>query len=199
MKAFKKKRKCWYKYRRNQTSGNYEEYRIARNHATSLQRTAHKEFEKSVAADVKDNPKSFWKYVRSKTKKCEGISNLEKEDGTILYSNLEKAVELNNFFCGFFSKENTMSLPTVPIASSPTLDDIEISQDLVYSKLQKLNTTKSPGPDNLHPKVLKELAEVLKIPLSKLYRKSVDEGVLPEHWKAANITPLYKKGSKKKT
>ncbi|KAK6180925.1 hypothetical protein SNE40_008890 [Patella caerulea] len=60
------------------------------------------------------------------------------------------------------------------------------------------HTTKSPGPDNLHPKVLKELADVLKLPLSKLYRKSVDEGVLPEHWKAANITPLYKKGSKKK-
>ncbi|KAK6168093.1 hypothetical protein SNE40_021989 [Patella caerulea] len=90
MKTFKKKRKCWYKYRRNQTSGNYEEYRIARNHATSLQRTVHKEIEKSVAANVKDNPKSFWKYVRSKTKNGEGISNLEKEDGTILYSNLER-------------------------------------------------------------------------------------------------------------
>ena len=42
--------------------------------------------------------------------------------------------------------------------------DIDFSQQLVEAKLAKLNISKSAGPDNIHPRVLKELKEVLSLP-----------------------------------
>jgi hypothetical protein len=38
------------------------------------------------------------------------------------------------------------------------------------------------------------LAEVLASPLSALFERSYDEGVLPNEWLVANVVPLHKKG-----
>ena len=62
--------------------------------------------------------------------------------------------------------------------------------------LMKININKSPGPDQVHPRVLKECAKELAVPLTMLYRASLDGGSLPTAWKDGNITPLFKKGSR---
>ena len=41
-----------------------------------------------------------------------------------------------------------------------------INEDDVRKKLEKLNVNKSPGPDQLHPRVRKELSLILFRPLS---------------------------------
>jgi len=41
---------------------------------------------------------------------------------------------------------------------------------------------------------LRETAYNIALPLTLIFRKSLDEGVLPEQWKCANITPIHKKG-----
>ena len=41
---------------------------------------------------------------------------------------------------------------------------------------------------------LRETAYNIALPLTLIFRKSLDEGVLPEEWKCANITPIHKKG-----
>ena len=65
-------------------------------------------------------------------------------------------------------------------------------------KLKKLNVNKSPGPDGLHPKVLSELAHELAEPLTIIFTKSLQQETLPQAWKDAKVTPLYKKGGKRK-
>ena len=77
-----------------------------------------------------------------------------------------------------------------------TLTDIKITADLVEKKLNKLNVTKSAGPDGFHPRILKELSSSIKTPLNIIFNKSIIDGRLPESWKDAHITPIYKKGSK---
>uniref|UniRef100_A0A8C3KZU3 Reverse transcriptase domain-containing protein n=1 Tax=Chrysolophus pictus TaxID=9089 RepID=A0A8C3KZU3_CHRPC len=52
------------------------------------------------------------------------------------------------------------------------------------------------GPDEIHPRVLRELAEVIAKPLSIIYQCSLLTGEVPEDWKLANVTPIYKKGCK---
>ncbi|PKU42732.1 rna-directed dna polymerase from mobile element jockey-like [Limosa lapponica baueri] len=52
------------------------------------------------------------------------------------------------------------------------------------------------GLDGLHPRVLKELADVLPKPLSIIYVKSWLTGEVPMDWRVANVTPIYKKGKK---
>ena len=42
---------------------------------------------------------------------------------------------------------------------------------MVGKKLQSLRSDKSPDPDNLHPRILKELEKELATPLSIIYNK----------------------------
>jgi len=59
--------------------------------------------------------------------------------------------------------------------------------------LSNLKADKSPGPDKVHPSVLKEYADVLAYPLYLLFRKSLNEGSLPQDWKDGYVTPIFKK------
>ncbi|KAK4826305.1 hypothetical protein QYF61_007152 [Mycteria americana] len=56
--------------------------------------------------------------------------------------------------------------------------------------------TQAMGPDGIHPRVLRELAEVLTKPLSIIYQQSWLNGEVPVDWRLANATPIYKKGRK---
>ncbi|KFQ24133.1 hypothetical protein N332_02939, partial [Mesitornis unicolor] len=71
-----------------------------------------------------------------------------------------------------------------------------IHEEVVSDLLQHLDIHKSMGPDGIHPRVLRELAEVLAKPLSIIYQQSWLTGEVPVNWRLANIMPIYKKGWK---
>jgi len=50
------------------------------------------------------------------------------------------------------------------------------------------------GLDEIHPRVLRELAEVIAEPLSIIYQRSLLMGTVPEDWRLACVTSIYKKG-----
>ena len=50
----------------------------------------------------------------------------------------------------------------------------------------------------MHPKLLKELADIIAEPLEIIFNKSIEEGTIPEMWTEANITAIFKKGDKSK-
>ena len=53
-----------------------------------------------------------------------------------------------------------------------------------------------PGPDGLHPRVLKELSNEISKPLAIIMQISLDEHTVPQNWKYAHVSPILKKGSK---
>ncbi|KFQ80676.1 hypothetical protein N337_11774, partial [Phoenicopterus ruber ruber] len=74
-----------------------------------------------------------------------------------------------------------------------------IQGEMVSDLLHHLDTHKSMGPDGIHPRVLRELAEVAEVltkPLSIIYQQSWLTREVPVDWKLANVTPIYKKGRK---
>jgi hypothetical protein len=44
--------------------------------------------------------------------------------------------------------------------------------------------------------VLRELSDELAKPLATVLKKSLSSGTVPNDWKTANVTPIYKKGKK---
>ena len=54
----------------------------------------------------------------------------------------------------------------------------------------------APGPDGFPPKLLKILRDEVALPLSILFKKSMDAGRIPDDWRDAHITAIHKKGSK---
>ncbi|KAK4823951.1 hypothetical protein QYF61_008337 [Mycteria americana] len=67
---------------------------------------------------------------------------------------------------------------------------------MVSDPLHHLDTHKSMGPDDIHPRVLKELADVLTKPLSIIYQQSWLTGEVPVEYRLANVIPIYRKGWK---
>ena len=53
----------------------------------------------------------------------------------------------------------------------------------VNKLLKELNTTKSPGPDQVHPKVLYELTDNIDKPLCTIFNSSFKTGTVPEGWR----------------
>ena len=107
---------------------------------------------------------------------------------------------LNEYFSSVFTTEDISSLP-VPFCSegntSEHLGQLFVTPEMIANKIKKMKDNKSPGVDGIPPKLLKEFVEQISTPLAKLYNLSL-EGIVPSEWKEANITPLFKKGSRNK-
>jgi len=76
------------------------------------------------------------------------------------------------------------------------MPDLIIKIDNIYNKLCTLNTSKSAGPDMLHPRALYESRDVIAYPLFLIYRKSLQCGKILADWKLAEVTAIHKKGPK---
>ena len=76
------------------------------------------------------------------------------------------------------------------------LDLIECTIEEVEKLLSYLKPSKSPGPDMIHPRIFNECATSLAPSLCYLFNQSFSSGIIPNDWKLANITRIYKKGKR---
>ena len=161
---------------------------------------AKKNHEKYLAKNIKTDPKLTWKYIKSKTKMKVGMPNLYTSNNKkkMTESDEEKAEVLSKFFNSVFVSEPEGRIPTIANKTTKSpMNVLNITPEDVYKKLANLNVNKSCGPDGIHPMFLKENAMSLCEPLAKLMNSSLEKGKVPEDWKCANVTALYKKGDSK--
>jgi len=128
------------------------------------------------------------------------VGPLVQESGSTITDSKHMVEVLNDYFSSVFIKEVTSSMPEARRIfigeDSEILNELTVDVDSVRKKLHALRPDKAAGPDNIPPKLLRELSDELCYPLSVILQKSVDEGVVPNDWKLANVCPIYKKGSR---
>jgi len=117
-------------------------------------------------------------------------------NGATVSTEQELAEEFNAFFTTVFTKEDASSVHSLQqlFCQYGELSDVHVDNQVVRKKLDKLRYDKAPGADDMHPRYLKEIAEEICSPLTMILRKSLDQGVIPEDWRMANVSPIFKKG-----
>ena len=64
--------------------------------------------------------------------------------------------------------------------SAPFMNNIAVCKDGVIKLLKGFNPSKALGSDELHPRVLKELATELGPVFANLFQQSIDTGEIPK-------------------
>jgi hypothetical protein len=136
--------------------------------------------------------KRFWTYIKHKRKDKSSISPLRAE-GVLHTTPIEKANILNKQFQSVFSEKSHIPHDDFQRTHNmqgafPDAENLEITTPGVERLLRKLNPHKAAGPDNIRPRVLKELATEIAPILTIIYRKSLRSGAIPRDWKQANST-----------
>ena len=108
LSRIKRKQHLWSNYIRTKDGQVYQEYCTVRNQVRRLTRKAHKIYEKSIAKQVKKNPKAYWKYAHSKMKIKSGIPSLYKDssNSSTATNDKENADILAEYFQSVFTKED---------------------------------------------------------------------------------------------
>ncbi|KAK4810714.1 hypothetical protein QYF61_007688 [Mycteria americana] len=193
-----KKRRVYDLWKKGQAT--QEDYKGVARLCREKIRRAKAELELNLAAAIKDNKKHFCKYISSKRRAKENLQPLVDGGGNTVIKDEEKAEVLNAFFASVFNSRANYSLGTQPLELEDRDGDQNgapiIQGEMVSDLLHHLDTHKSMGPDEILPRVLKELAEVLTKPLSIIYQQSWLTGEVPADWRLANVTPIFKKGRK---
>ena len=145
------------------------------------------QFEKGIAENIKVSPKKVLVLREIENENRSKIPILMKMDGSEAVTAPEKAETQNSFFSSNFTEEN-LELPNddTPFLGE-YLDAFTITPQMVLDKLRELNPGKTPGPDGWHPYFLKSIADIISIPLSCIFQKSTNEGVVPSQWLQACI------------
>ena len=69
------------------------------------------------------------------------------------------------------------------------LEQFKVTEEDVLKGLRNLKTDKSTGIDGIHPRPLKELADVLAKPIHMIFKKSLETGQLPRNIADNNYRP----------
>ena len=190
-------------YKRKKATNNTEtaaQYNTARREVKKLIRQEKRKYEINVATNAKDDPKKFYKYINNNKHIKSGIGPLLNEDGETITDDKLMTNTFNDYFSSVFTKPNNNRVNTNNlIKSNHEIPVLKVTEKQVLKKIEKMKINKSPGPDNFYPRILKNVKNNIAKHLTTMFNLSLQQGTMPQDWKDANVTPIFKKGSKKHT
>ena len=204
-KLLHKNRRLWTKAKFSGDQAKWANYKKFSNLVKHNLNKAYFAYVKGLAASLNTNPKRFWSFVKSCTKKLSTPAGIIY-DGTGALTPEDKANVFNQFFCSVFNKriDNLSSIPGHGCDYSTVLP-VHLINDLIcttneVAKVPKsLNVNKSCGPDSVSPRLLKECYMELAPSLTRLFNYSLSRGTLPIDWNRRRPTwfKFLNRGSKR--
>ena len=85
-----------------------------------------------------------------------------------------------------------------PLPVNSKISSVSFNRGQVRDKIMKLKPGTAQGPDGIPARVLKDNCDSLCVPFTIIFNKSMEAGCVPHDGKLANVTPIFKKGSKSK-
>jgi hypothetical protein len=156
--------------------------------------------EQKIVGNLKNNCKPLFRYFKSKSKTRKTVSSLKNDSGKLTESPPETAEVLASFFQSVHSFEEFGPLHEYCYNNSElnnVMCGLTVSSVDVKLLLSKLDTSKSMGPDEIHPKILKFLStnDGFINAITTLFNTCISDETIPAIWKTAIVIPIHKKGS----
>ena len=191
----RRKKRAFKQARRSKKQKDWIKYKNLKKSMQRECRSTYHTFISDMLNDEDGKPKRFWSYIKSTRCDNSGVAPLLK-DGILQCEASTKANLLNDQFASVFTHENTSNLPDLGNILHPRVPDFTFDQEGIRKLLAKLKPHTASGPDNLPAHLLKEAADELAPILCLLFNATLHQGKIPQDWKSAYITPIFKKGDK---
>ena len=195
--AIRKKNSVRKKALRKNNDSLWEKYRQLRRDVKYLVRSKRTDYMKVISDNSLSQPKRFWSFFNRLSNRPTIPDTVTAADDSTFTSPEAKAEAFNTYFASVF---NPLEALPANINDDPytdnTIYDIILCREEVLEALRKLDPSKTPGPDLIHPRILKECADELAPSLCALFNLSLQMGKLPLEWKRSNVVPVFKKGDK---
>ena len=142
-----------------------------------------RKFERKLATQVKACPTRYYSYVQSKGATRNSIATLVRHDGSAVYSDKMKAELFLQYFQSVHRIDNVVPLgdpeSATLSAGIPSIRDVPLDVHRVSSALSSLVGSKSAGPDDIHPHMLKIRAPVIAPHALDIYDDTIRHGIIP--------------------
>ena len=213
LEKIKLRNKLLRKYKKSRLQIDRNFFTEARNSVQKLIREKKKSFFEEKLKENVGKPRELWKTLKSLGlgSKSSGDSNisLKKADGDLTSSPTQTA----NLFKDFYANLADDLLKLLPnpknvfgIASAAKFYQKKVEgksfsltgveNEVINKILHNLAVSKAPGIDNVASLFLKDGAEILCDPITRLINLSIKLASFPDEAKTAKIKPLFKKSSR---
>ena len=165
-----------------------------------------KNSEDKVISGMKENVNVFFNYAKARQKTRSKVGPfLDPNTGELNLDPDHTAQCLSDQYSSVFtSPRPEWSIPNLKDFfkvdnTGPTgliLTDIDFNESDIEMACSELSSTSSPGPDGIPAALLKICRKELKYPLYILWRKSLDQGVIPPDLLLVLVSPVHKGGSR---
>ena len=135
----------------------------------------------------------FWSYIKSLKQDYSGVSS-HKHNGKLVTDSIGKAEVLNTQFQSVFTQDPDGDPPSKGPSPHPQMPSFQIGVAGITKLIKGLNIHKAAGPDLINGRLLKECCDACAPILQLIFQRSLESGTIPNDWRNANVTPLFKKG-----
>ena len=113
-----------------------------------------------------------------------------------LLTQMKRKPSSSIYFSWVFSIQKYQKLRTSSILKKKILIALIFQKKEVESILNKLDTSKANGPDDINNLFPKNLSKTISRSLLLLFQTFINKGKFPAYWKQSDITPIHKEGDK---
>jgi len=142
--------------------------------------------------------KKLFTYIKHKRTDITGVSPLLDHKSIIQTDDKELAEILNKQFGNVFSVDDHKS-PNIEGPTNPEISDIIFTAKGIEKLLKIINPKKASGPDKVSARILNTCSDIVANGLVLLFKASLEQGEIPNDWKHAYVTPLFKGGNKNRS
>ncbi|XP_022819582.1 uncharacterized protein LOC111351717 [Spodoptera litura] len=161
---------------------------------------AYQEYQHKLQINFKDDPRSFWTFVRTKQMR-RNKPKITKDN--LVITEEESAECFARYFHSVYSKKrpalDTHAAERAARGGCAGADSARVHIDYLTRRdlctaFQRLKPKYSVGPDGIPPFVVKDCSSVFLKPLLHIFNLCLSEGRYPDCWKITRVIPVPKGG-----